>query len=150
MARQHTHQEKAQAVARVIAGESRRRVARDIGVGASTVKRWVTAASEPRPKVKALLADEAGDIAERIRQRQAEVRELLLDRLFALARDARSLKEVAIAYGIVTDKALLAAGRPTNIHQEGFVLPDGADVDELGAIADELQRRRLAAPIEPD
>jgi transcriptional regulator with XRE-family HTH domain len=148
MARQHSVEEKAQAVARVMAGESRRQVANDTGVGASTVKRWVAAANTPVTEVDVLLAEDAGDIAERIRQRQAQVRELLLDRLFALAPDTRSLKECAIAYGIVTDKALLAAGKPTSIHHEALMVPDDASEEELAAMADELQRRRLESPVE--
>jgi transposase-like protein len=148
MSSQYTREEKARAVARVMAGESRRQVARDMGVGFSTVKRWVAAANNPVTDVDELLAVDAGDIAERIKQRQTQVRELLLDRLFALAPDTRSLKEVAIAYGIVTDKALLAAGKPTSIHQERFAVPDDASADELAAVADELQRRRLAFPPE--
>ncbi|MDQ6841432.1 MAG: helix-turn-helix domain-containing protein, partial [Actinomycetota bacterium] len=61
MARQYRREEKAQAVARVMAGESRRRVASDIGVGASTVKRWVASANYPATQSDGLLADEAGN-----------------------------------------------------------------------------------------
>ncbi len=93
------------------------------------------------------LADEAADIAERIKERQAEVRERLLQRIATRIPKTDSLKDLAIAYGIVTDKALLAAGKPTSIHQERFA-PDDASAEELSAIADELQRRRLEHPVE--
>jgi hypothetical protein len=93
-----------------------------------------------------LLADDAGDIAERIRQHQAEVRERLLQRIAARIPKTDNLKDLAIAYGIVTDKALLAAGKPTSIRHEAFVVPDDANEEELVAVAEELRRRRLEFP----
>ncbi len=52
------------------------------------------------------------------------------------------------SYGVITDKALLAAGKPTSIHGQTLAVPDDASADELNAVADELQRRRQEHPAE--
>ena len=53
------------------------------------------------------------------------------------------LKDRAIALGILTDKALLVQGKPTEIHEHGA---HGKLDDLLGAVAQALQRRGIALP----
>ncbi len=149
----YTDEQKTQAVARVFAGEHRRAVARDLGVSDATVRRWcavadrrATAREKARREPDLSWADEADDLAERIRERQEEVRDALLRRIADLIPATDDLRAVATAYGIVTDKALLAAGKPTKIRAEAPELPPDATPEELVRIADELRRRREARP----
>lgn len=142
MARHHAPEEKAQAVGRVLAGESREQVAKDIGVAASTVKRWIAAAQRSETDAEKTLAQSAEEIGERLKQKQEEVRELLLDRIESLIPQSKSLKDVSTAYGIVTDKMLLAQGKPTSIHGQALALPDDATPEQVVAVADELRARR--------
>jgi hypothetical protein len=44
----------------------------------------------------------------------------------------------------VTDKALLADGRPTQIHGEALAISGDATAEECIAAADEIRRRREA------
>jgi hypothetical protein len=48
------------------------------------------------------------------------------------------LKGVATAFGIISDKILLAQGKPTTIHGEAMAMPTDATPDQLVLIADEL------------
>jgi transposase-like protein len=143
-----TREAKATAVARVEVGESVPAVAESIGTAASTLRRWVNASRRSETLDEKKLADDVEKIAERITVKQTEARELLLDKLVKLVPQTDDLMAIAKAYGIVTDKALLAAGKPTSIHGNTIAVPDDATADELAGVADELRRRRMENPVE--
>lgn len=70
----------------------------------------------PKRTTKKKVARTATQIAESIKRREAEARDALLDRLVAVASECDDdIQKIATAYGILTDKANLAAGRPTSI-----------------------------------
>jgi transposase-like protein len=142
----YTNEQKAQAVARVVAGEHRRAVARDVGVSDATVRRWLAGAERRATAQEKVFGELADDIAERIRERQEELREALLRRMGDLIPATDDLRAVATAYGILTDKALLAAGKPTRIHGGALDFPPDATPEQLASVADELRRRREAYP----
>lgn len=143
MAVHHTPDEKANAVARVLAGESRRKVADDVGVNETTVRRWVRqAAGRETPQAKKI-ADTAEQIRARIEQTQEEVRELLLQRIRDLVPKTDDLRAVATAFGIVTDKAELTAGRPTGRFDHTHRDADPLDAEIQQLLSEEAAR---AAP----
>ena len=106
---------KAQAVARVYAGESRRAVAEDCGVSDSTVREWLKLAESRETAQGKELARSAEEISRAITEKERGTRELLLDRLAAVVPESVSVREIATAYGILTDKSMLAKGQPTSI-----------------------------------
>lgn len=57
--------------------------------------------------------------------------------------EAAGLKDRAVAIGILTDKALLVQGKPTEVHAHEV---RGKLDDVLGAVAQALQRRGLTLP----
>jgi transposase-like protein len=148
----YTPAQKSEALAYYLTTGSMSAAARQMGCSVSTVKTWVDDA-QLNPSAETVdqneIVDEAERIAQAIRDKQEQVREKLLDRLAFLAKDSTDLKGVATAYGIVTDKALLAQGKPTAITGEAMAFPVDASPDQLVGIADELRRRReqhVAAP----
>lgn len=140
---QFTEEQKAQAVALVNAGEtSRTKIAKKLGCSKSTISRWVASADRAETEPEKSLAEKAGEIAETIKVRQQEIRNILLDRIGELVPETNNLQAVATAYGIVTDKALLAEGKPTTIQGQALVVGDGSP-EELEATVEELRNRRL-------
>jgi transposase-like protein len=148
----YTPAQKSEALAVYLTTHSLNAAARKMGCSPSTIKTWVEDAQLEGPigpGDQNEIVDEAERIAQAIRDKQEQVRETLLDRLAFLAKDSTDLKGVATAYGIVTDKALLAQGKPTAITGEAMAFPADASPDQLVGIADELRRRRerhAAAP----
>lgn len=138
MAQHHTPDAKATAVARVLAGESRRKVAAGLGVSDGTVRRWVGKAERRETAQEEKLAEQAAEVVADIEARQREARAVLLERIVALVPDSDSLREVATAYGIVTDKVLLAEGKPTSRSEEVTV----SRVERVAGQLDELAARR--------
>ena len=131
-----TPKERATAVARVMAGESRRAVARSMGVSDSTVRVWVRAAESRGTAQENALADAAVSIAEQIEALQEKARLALIKRALELAPGADSIRDVMWAYGVATDKARLAAGKPTAITKS----VDQMDV-EIDTMLAEMARR---------
>jgi transposase-like protein len=140
----YTPAQKSEALAVYLTTGSLSAAAREMGCAVSTVKQWVEReqSSGIEGENHSPIVDEAERIAQAIRDKQEQVRETLLDRLAFLAKDSTDLKGVATAYGIVTDKALLAQGKPTAITGEAMAFPVDASPDQLVGIADELRRRR--------
>lgn len=138
-----TPHERATAVARVMAGESRRGVAKSMGVSDGTVRRWIAQAERRGTAQEETLAMNAQSLAERIMQRQEEVRDQLLERISALIPVTDDLRAVATAYGIVTDKSLLTAGKPTGIHEHRASDPLDAEIEQL--LSEEAAKRGDAA-----
>lgn len=111
----YTFEQRATGVARVLAGESRRKVAGEMGVSDATVRRWITQ-SERRETAQDLdLADRAHKIADQIEHWETIARERLIRRVVELARESEDLAAVTNAYSKVTEKAMLRAGKPTSI-----------------------------------
>lgn len=134
---------KAQAVARIRAGEATAtQIAEEIGASHNTVKEWERKAERP-PETDAekRLADKIDGIHERIEAKQESIREKLLDRIEELVPTEMDLRSATTAYGIITDKQLLAQGKPTAITAEGIAIPADASALELRRTADELRRR---------
>lgn len=142
MAQHHTPDQKATAVARVLAGESRRKVAGDMGVSDATVRRWMAQAESCETAQEQKLAEDAATIRARIERKQEEVRDLLLDRIRDLIPETEDLRAVATAFGIVTDKSLLTAGKPTGIHEHRSTDPLDVELEQL--ISEEAARRAAA------
>lgn len=135
--------QKATAVARVLAGESRRKVADDMGVARSTLGRWVEQADGPAETDRSKkLAEDAATIRAGIEQKQEEVRQALLNRIAELIPKTDDLRAVATAFGIVTDKSLLTAGKPTGIHEHRSKDPLDLEIEQL---LDEEAKKRGAA-----
>lgn len=140
------------AIARVHAGEAARAVAKDMGIeNERAVQRWYAIAIERYPHLFTDRPDdeevhrEASEIADKIKQKQEENREALLDRIADVVPYTDSVKDLAFAYQVITDKARVAEGKPTSIMGEALGLPEGeADVSQLENAADELRRRREA------
>lgn len=142
----YSEEQKAEAIALVDAGErSRCSIAEELGCSDSTVRRWIAAAERRETAGEKTLAAKAEALSEQIKATQSEVRQALLARLSELIPDTESLKDVATAYGIVTDKELLAAGKPTQIHGQAIAIPETDDPSELERTAEELRRRRVRA-----
>ncbi len=111
----YTPEERATAVGRVLAGESRRKVADAMGVSDSTVRSWVKQSESRETAGAQELANRARAIADEISHLETIARHRLITRIADLAEKATDLDQVAKAYARVTDKALLAAGKPTSI-----------------------------------
>lgn len=141
--RYYSDEEKAQAVARVRSHDAtRQEVADDLGCSVNTVKTWLK--QTPETALEKTVADRVAEISEQISQKQAETRQALLDRVAELVPECGSLKDVATAYGIITDKALLAAGKPTSIQGQAIAVGDGTP-EELERTVEELRARRMKA-----
>jgi transcriptional regulator with XRE-family HTH domain len=97
---------RAEAIARVEAGEARRRVAREIGVNEATIRGWERNTRNPPPgSMQARVRQSADDLSREIQAAQTECRLILIERLrdelpTAKARPA----ELATVYGILSDK----------------------------------------------
>lgn len=120
-----TPQERATAVARVLAGESRRGVAQSMGVSASTVSGWVKTAESPETEQAQSLAERARLIADEIEHAETIARDRLIHRITELAVFSQDLTAVTNAYDKLGQRALLRAGKPTSITQT-----KSSDVDE--------------------
>jgi transposase len=122
-----------------MAGESRRKVAADMNVSDGTVRRWLERAERRESAQDEKMADDAASLAERIAAKQEQVREQLLRRIAELAPTTDDLRAVATAYGIVTDKSLLTAGKPTGIHEHRASDPLDAEIEQL--LSEEAAKR---------
>lgn len=112
-----------------------------MAIGATTIRRWVSAAERRETADEKKLARTAMEIAESIKKKEAEAREALLDRLVAKAAECEdNVQQIATAYGILTDKANVAAGRPTGIVGKS---PDERDADIERLLQEEAARRTL-------
>lgn len=121
-----TDEQRATAVARVLAGESRRAVARDMGISDSTVGGWVKAAESGESERALNLAERAQKIAGEIEHWETIARERLIRRIVELAPASEDLAAVTNAFAKLSDKALLRAGKPTSITQTR----EASDVDD--------------------
>ena len=137
----YTDEQKAQAVARVKTGDNTiEQIAKDVGCTDSTLRRWVSEVSAEITDEKTV-AERVAEITEQIEQKQVETRKALLDRIEQLVPQAKSLKDVATAYGILTDKMLVAQGKPTTIQGQAVAVGDGS-TEDLEKLANELKNRR--------
>lgn len=140
-ARKHhvTDDQRATAVARVLAGESRRKVAQDMGVSDATVRRWIGKAERRETAQGMSLAEKAQGIAEQIEHWETIARDRLIQRIAELAVFSHDLTAATNAYDKLGQRALLRAGKPTSITQT-----KSSDVDEaierLLAEHDELEK----------
>lgn len=133
-----TPEQRATAVGRVLAGESRRAVAKDMGIADSTVRSWVKA-SETRETAGAQeLAQRAQVIAEEIEHLQEAARHALIRRIVELAPRSDDLDKVANAYAKVTDKSLLTRGKPNQ--RTETISKDSID-GEIAGLLEEMARR---------
>lgn len=123
--------------------------AREVGATINAVKRWIQMAELQETEADKTLAEDSERRAEAIRDTQERVRQALLDRMVLLAGQVENVRDAATAYGILTDKALLAQGRPTQIHGEQIAIPADAGPDELAELADRLRERRESVPARP-
>lgn len=116
-ARKHhvTEEQRTAAVARVLAGESRRKVAKDMGIAQSTVSGWVKAAQSAETERFRKMGEKAEGIAEQIENLQETARLMLLERVVELVPSTDGLKDVMWSYGVATDKSRLGKGQPTSI-----------------------------------
>jgi len=139
---------KAQAVARIKAGDkTASAIAIELGAGHNTVLKWVAdyEAEQTGTDSEKELATAVNEIRESIERKQEEVRDLLLKRIEALIPSTDDLKAVATAYGIVTDKQLLAQGKPTSITAQGVAIPADATPLQLREQAAALGRKMQQA-----
>ena len=110
-----------------------------MGMGATTVRRWVSSAERRETADEKKLAKTAMEIAQSIKEREAEVRQALLDRMVALASECEDdIQKLATAYGILTDKANVAAGRPSSVFGRS---PDERDAEIERLLAEEAAKR---------
>ena len=73
---------RAEAMARVEAGEARRRVARGIGVSEATIRGWERSTANPAPgSPQKRVRKTADEISEEIAEAQRECRRILIQRL---------------------------------------------------------------------
>lgn len=139
----YSDEQKAQAVARVrTADATAKQVAADLGCSINTLRTWLK--QTPRTESEKTIAERVAQISDQIEQKQAETRQALLDRVAELVPECGSLKDVATAYGIITDKALLAAGKPTSIQGQAIAVGEGT-AEELEKTVEELRSRRMKA-----
>jgi transposase-like protein len=142
MAKRRTREEKAAAVAQVLAGQaSRRQVADQLGVSDSTVRRWMGEAERRETAQEKDLAERAEDLAEEIQDLQEQVRHQLLERIAALIPDTDSVRELGTVYGIVTDKSLLTRGKATG--RTEVIQKDSVDT-EIANLLETMARREAA------
>lgn len=142
MAKRRTREEKAAAVAQVLAGQaSRRQVADQLGVSDSTVRRWMGEAERRETAQEKDLAERAEDLAEKIQDLQEQVRHQLLERIAALIPDTDSVRELGTVYGIVTDKSLLTRGKATG--RTEVIQKDSVDT-EIQDLLETMARREAA------
>ena len=111
----YTPNERAIAVARVLAGESQRKVAREMGVGDGTVRRWMAQAERRETAQAQSLAEQAQEIAGEIKRWEDIARHRLIRRIAEVAPRTEDLAQLASAYAKVTEKAMLAKKQPTAI-----------------------------------
>ena len=134
-----TTEQQAHAVARVEAGESQREVAADFAVSHTTIGRWIEGARRAETDHEKKVASAAMEIAASIKKREAEARLALLDRLVSMASDCGdNVQQIATAYGILTDKANVAQGRPSSIFGRS---PDERDAEIERLLEEEMARR---------
>jgi transposase-like protein len=142
MATRRTREEKAAAVAQVLAGQaSRRQVADQLGVSDSTVRRWMADVERRETAQEKDLAERAEDLAEKIQDLQEQVRHQLLERIAALIPDTDSVRELGTVYGIVTDKSLLTRGKATG--RTEVIQKDSVDT-EIANLLETMARREAA------
>jgi transposase-like protein len=143
---------KAQAVARVLAGETQAGVARALGLRRSTLAAWVhevqRAATALPEKQEPTLAERAHDLAEVALREMDDAWLASIRRVRMLAPEAE-MRDAVGAVKILGEQRALAQGKPTAITGEAMAFPVDASPDQLVGIADELRRRRerhAAAP----
>ncbi len=114
-----------------------------LGAGDASVRRWNEAAERRETTQEKELAAKASAIRARLTWKQHALREQLLNRMMDAAETA-TLKDAAVAYGIVTDKAHL--DRASATHSAGGD-PISAYVAELGAEELRIEWQHLSAPL---
>lgn len=119
-----------------MAGELRRAVAKTIGVSERAVRAWARTAERRETPQPHALADRAATIAAEIERLGTLARHRLIERIADLAPDSTDLVAVTNAYGKLTDRALLRAGKPTAITQS----VDQMDVEIEGLLAKMRER----------
>lgn len=148
----YTREFKAQAVARVLAGESQAGVARDLGLRRPTLASWVHAverASSEQPEKEQTLAERAHELAEIALREMDQAWLASIRRVNELAPKA-DMRDAVGAVKILGEQRALAQGKPTSIHGEAVALPADATPDQLIAVADELRERRERAPVKAE
>lgn len=110
-----TDTDRATAVGRVLAGESRRKVAKEMGVSDATVRRWMAQAESRETAQGQTLADRAQKIAEEIGHWEEIARHTLIRRIAELGAETKDLAAAANAYRRVSEQVQLAKGKPTSI-----------------------------------
>lgn len=131
--------ERATAVARVLAGESRRKVAGEMGVSPRTVRRWLDEAERADTPRAQTLAERAQAIADEIEHWETIARHRLIERIACLAVDSEDLAAATNAYSKLSEKALLRAGKPTGIHEHRASDPLDAEIEQL--LSEEAAKR---------
>lgn len=108
----YNNETKAQAVARIQAGDATAsKIAEELGASHNTVNDWVRKAAKlPETDSEKKQAETIDGIRARIEEQQERLRDQLLGRMADLIPGEEDLRAVATAYGIVTDKQLLAQG----------------------------------------
>ena len=101
-------------MALVRVGYSNRSAARAVGASETAVRRWVAGAERRETTREKDIDARARAIRERLLMKQEAARERLLDRIVASA-EAATLRDAAVAFGILSDKARLERGEPTQI-----------------------------------
>lgn len=141
MAKRKTPEQKAVAVARVLAGESRRQVASEFGVSDSTVRGWVAKAEQRDTAQDKDLAKRAQAALEEIEHWQEIARHALIQRLVELAPKSEDLDKVASAYERITKSSLLGRGKATG--RTEVIQRDSIDT-EIATLLEEMARREHA------
>jgi transposase-like protein len=136
-----TPDEKATAVAQVLAGESRREVARRMGITETSVRRWVKEADGRETSRAQELAEKAQAIAEEIEHWQELARHALIRRIVELAPRSEDLDKVAGAYEKVTKSSLLSRGKATG--RTEVIQKDSVDT-EIQDLLETMARREAA------
>ena len=136
---------RAEAVARVEAGEARRRVAREIGVSEATIRGWERSTTNPAPgSHQEKVRQTADEISEEIAEAQRECRRILIQRLRQELPNAKARPaELATCYGILTDKDIKWQQMRAEAEARGAHTPlSDLDREQLEARAEALRAMR--------
>lgn len=131
---EYTNEQRAEALALLLSGETQVQVAKKLGVPRTTVGNWARAAD------LAAHADHNDGHGAGIVQMYGEVLDLALKRIRQQIPKAK-IRDVVGVVSVIAEKHALATGNPTAIHGESVVVPEGGSIDDVIA---EIRRRREA------